>query len=141
LRNYLYDFNHQQIGKKEQLFLEDDLFKSAIIINERRMINYFSSKITTGCGFSTNEASFFYQSVTIKVNQPYNIQFALSNSFHKFKINNININGNLMSTLFNKARFKQKVTKKGWNEINILVKGTLFDKPIQKEKTFRYFVK
>ncbi len=137
----LYNLDSTQIT--DELPLRNTLLKSISLFNETNLLIFYASKTYRRCfhGFDFVEPIFLVQSKTTKVNQVYSPSLALSKGSDGVEIERISINNQPVKLLLNEAKFKEKATKKGWNEINVLVEGTLFDKPMQKEKTFRYFVK
>lgn len=145
LRSSLIDFHLPFIESIDNLELAKTLKNSALRINRLSLFNYFEMKTkgTILSFYSSFEpVSNISQSVA-KINEPYTFDLIAATTYQRreLKMNTIFINKEKQIIHDGKARFKTKATKSGWNEMNISVNATFKGKAVQKEKTFRYFVK
>lgn len=145
LQYSLIDFDLPFIENIEDLPLSKPLNHYALKVNRLSLFNYFEMK--TGGTICYFDSSFepvgnVSQSVA-KINESYTFDLMSSTNYQRreLKVHTIFINNEKQIVHDGKARFKAKATKSGWNEMKILVDATFLSKVVQKEKTFRYYIK
>ncbi len=138
--------NYNLLANQEDLKpLNFTLNQSALEINKMIFLNFFAEKSrgTSFCCFCGPEIVSIYNQSVFRLEEKNTLQFVLAKISNRteYKTTKISVNGNELMLREQKAKFKVKAKKSGWNEMNILVNATFKGKAVQKEKTFRYYVK